>query len=75
MHTKEMIMEALGALHKEFPETDSYGFSTYVVAKKIGRTDQTTSKWCHVLVREGKIIRTWHKYMSRHFGVRLMEVN
>ena len=75
MHTKEMIMKALKELHKENPNVDSYGFGTWELSQKIGRTDQTTIKWCNVLVKEGKLIKTWAKYLTHYFGVRLMEVN
>ncbi len=75
MHTKEMIMEVLKDLHKEFPDVDPYGFTMQQISEKIGRKTPTIQKWCCVLAKEGKIIRTWHKLMSHYFGVRLMEVN
>jgi len=75
MHTKEMIIEGLKELHKEFPDIDSYGFGTWQLSQKIGRSDQTTIKWCRVLAEEGKVIRTWSKTLSHYFGVRLVEVN
>ena len=74
MHTKEMIMEALVELHKEFPDVEPYGFTMQQLSEKIGRTTPTISKWCIVLSKEGKIIKTDHKILPYYFGVRLMEV-
>lgn len=74
MHTKEKILEVLLELHKEFPNIDSYGFTTQKISERIGITRPTIEKWCHVLDKEGKIIKTWHKRLAYYFGVRLMEV-
>lgn len=69
-----MIVETLVKLHKEFPDVEPYGFTMQQISKKIGRTTPTIEKWCHILTKEGKIIKTHHTILRGYFGVRLMEV-
>jgi len=66
MHTKEMIMNALEILHKEYDpiiknptyrgDMEKYPtFTMKQIAEKAGRTVGTIRKWCHVLDEEKKI--------------------
>ena len=72
MHTKEMIMNGLQELHDSYDlEIKNFNyrgsmeiyptFTIKELAKHIGRTTQTTLKWCHVLKEESLIVMGWKR--------------